>query len=87
MGGKRFVPIQKCDVDYESEVEGWFNKVLNNLSAQNVSASTNGATVLTPAAPKKSSGKKIYKGTILTNILLNDTGSNKETHHIEIRSR
>lgn len=84
LGGKRFVPIQKCDVDYESEAEGWFSQVLNNLSAQNGSASANGATVLSPAVPKKSSGKKIYRGTILTNILLNDTGSNKETHHIEI---
>jgi sulfite reductase (NADPH) flavoprotein alpha-component len=35
-------------------------------------------------APKKSSGKKIYHGSVLTNILLNDRGSNKETHHIEI---
>src|ERR1017187_6052079 len=39
-----------------------------------------------PAAKvvKKSSGKKIYRGEILTNINLNDRGSAKQTHHIEI---
>ncbi len=34
--------------------------------------------------PKKSTGKKIYRGEILTNINLNDRGSAKQTHHIEI---
>ena len=83
LGGKRFVDIQKCDVDYETEAETWFNSVLNKLSSN---GHENGAMVLpSPLVPaKKSSGKKIYNGTILTNILLNDTGSAKETHHIEI---
>ncbi|HUQ65911.1 MAG TPA: flavodoxin domain-containing protein [Flavitalea sp.] len=82
LGGKRLIDIQKCDVDYESEAESWFDKVLNKLSSNGHSSA--------PAIPshaitkKKSSGKKIYSGTILTNILLNDRGSNKETHHIEI---
>jgi sulfite reductase (NADPH) flavoprotein alpha-component len=37
-----------------------------------------------PAVVKKATGKKVYTGTILTNVNLNDIGSNKETHHIEI---
>lgn len=83
LGGKRVVPIQKCDVDFEEEAHGWFSKVLETLSSQNGAvAPLNGGAVV--VAPKKSSGKKIYKGTILSNILLNDRGSNKETHHIEI---
>lgn len=83
LGGKRLVDIQKCDVDFESEAETWFDQVLNKLNSSNGHA----AAPAFPAqvvAPKKSSGKKIYNGTILTNILLNDRGSNKETHHIEI---
>src|SRR4051812_41388480 len=32
LGGKRIVPLQKCDTDYESEADQWFNHVLNNLS-------------------------------------------------------
>jgi sulfite reductase (NADPH) flavoprotein alpha-component len=83
LGGKRVVPIQKCDVDFESDAEGWFSKVIETLSSDNNGAPVNG-TLLVPAVPKKSSGKKIYKGTVLTNILLNDRGSSKETYHIEI---
>jgi len=85
LGGKRIVPIQKCDVDYEDDAEGWFMQVMHQLSKP----ATNGNTSVTAApAPavvaKKSTGKKIYNGTVLTNINLNDIGSNKETHHIEI---
>ena len=83
LGGERFVDIQKCDVDFESEAESWFNKVLNKLSTNGHDAAA--AVMPAPLVPvKKSTGKKIYNGTILTNILLNDRGSNKETHHIEI---
>jgi sulfite reductase (NADPH) flavoprotein alpha-component len=80
MGGERLVSLVKCDVDYETEAEAWFDEVLKKLSL-------NGAAVATTiAAPtvKRPTGKRIYKGTILTNINLNDHGSKKETHHIEI---
>ncbi|MCX6206853.1 MAG: flavodoxin domain-containing protein, partial [Bacteroidetes bacterium] len=32
LGGKRIVPIQKCDVDYESEAEHWFDSLLKELN-------------------------------------------------------
>lgn len=83
LGGKRFVPIQKCDVDYESDAEGWFSQVLNKLTSNGSSVPAPAVTGTAIGAPKKS-GKKIYNGTILSNICLNDWGSNKETHHIEI---
>jgi sulfite reductase (NADPH) flavoprotein alpha-component len=82
LGGKRLIDIQKCDVDYESEAETWFDNVLNKLSSNG-----NGAAAVMPAQvipQKKSTGKKIYNGTVLTNVLLNDRGSKKETYHIEI---
>ncbi len=82
LGGKRIIPLQKCDVDYENEAEGWFSQVLNQLSLKAPAANTQ--VVAAPTIAKKSTGKKIYNGTILTNINLNDRGSNKETHHIEI---
>ena len=82
LGGKRLIDIQKCDVDYESEAENWFDRVLNKLSSNGHSAPAAIPAQLIPQ--KKSTGKKIYNGTILTNILMNDRGSNKETHHIEI---
>ena len=78
LGGQRIVSLQRCDIDYETEADGWFDQVLQKLG-------NNGTAQ--PAAPvvkKKSTGKKIYKGTILANINLNDRGSSKETYHIEI---
>jgi sulfite reductase (NADPH) flavoprotein alpha-component len=81
LGGQRIVPLQKCDTDYETDAEGWFSQVLHTLSSNG----TNHDTVMAPAVTaKKSTGKKTYTGTILTNINLNDRGSKKQTHHIEI---
>ena len=84
LGGNRFVPIQKCDVDYESDAEGWFSQVLNKLTSNGSPAAAPAMVSTGTLVPRKSKGKKIYNGTILTNICLNDRGSNKETHHIEI---
>ena len=82
LGGKRLLPIQKCDVDYQQEAEGWFSQLLEQLSFnRNMNGTGTVASIIT--APKKT-GKKIYNGSILANINLNDRGSNKETHHIEI---
>jgi sulfite reductase (NADPH) flavoprotein alpha-component len=82
LGGNRITPIQKCDVDFEDEANVWLQSVLQALTTSApaaASAQVNGA----PAVAKKA-GKKTYTGTVLTNLLLNDTGSRKKTHHIEI---
>jgi sulfite reductase (NADPH) flavoprotein alpha-component len=79
LGGERFIPLQKCDTDYEAEAEAWFGQVMQKLN----SASAVDAVVVQPAV-KKATGKKIYTGTLLTNINLNDRGSIKQTHHLEI---
>jgi sulfite reductase (NADPH) flavoprotein alpha-component len=80
LGGQRIVPLQKCDIDYESVAEDWFHQVLSQLGSSQI-------TIPQPQLPvpaKKTGGKKLHKGTILTSINLNDRGSNKETYHIEI---
>lgn len=79
LGGKRIVPLQKLDTDYEEEAEQWINNLLTSLTTS--SAAT--APVAAPAA-KKVTGKKTYTGTIQTNINLNGRGSKKQTFHIEI---
>ncbi len=79
-GAKRIVPLQKCDVDYEDEAMQWFGNVLNVIENQ----STEKTVSIQPQPVKKVTGKKYYNGTVLTNINLNDRGSNKETYHIEI---
>ena len=81
-GAKRVVPLQKCDVDYEEDAEQWFEKVLTVIESKPEAASPAVATA--PATAKKPTGKKYYNGTILTNVNLNDRGSNKNTYHIEI---
>lgn len=79
LGGKRTIPLQKCDTDYAEDAAAWFVQVMKSLS--------DGGTAATPAgAAPKPKGKKNYTGTILTNVNLNDRDSSKQTHHIEISS-
>lgn len=76
LGGQRIVPLQKCDTDFEEGAQAWLEALLQGLS---------GAQAAAPIVEtKKATGKKTYAGTVLTNINLNDRGSNKQTHHIEI---
>lgn len=82
MGAQRLVPLQKCDVDFETEAEAWFDAVLKQLT--NSPAST--APSVVTSTPKKATGKRIYTGTVLASVNLNDRGSNKETYHIEIEA-
>jgi sulfite reductase (NADPH) flavoprotein alpha-component len=77
LGGERLVDIQRCDVDFETDAINWMNDVIQKISG-------NQSVAVPVKAVKKSAGKKIYHGEILTNINLNDLGSNKQTHHIEI---
>ena len=82
LGGSRIAPLQKCDVDYEDDANGWINAILDKLCVP-VKKVHQGAPAAV-IAPLKKSGKQIYKGKLLTHINLNDRGSNKETFHIEI---
>ncbi len=81
LGGKRIVPIRKCDVDYENDADAWFEEILQSLNQQPVTHSA-GVPVTVKADTK--SNKKIYTGTIVGHVNLNDTGSDKETYHIEL---
>jgi sulfite reductase (NADPH) flavoprotein alpha-component len=78
LGGERIVDIQRCDVDFEHDAHSWMNEVLEKIGG------TQKVVAPGPKPVKKSTGKKIYQGEILTNINLNDRGSAKRTHHIEI---
>ncbi len=78
LGAERIIAIQRCDVDYETDAQSWFNGVLQKLNGSQA------IRIPVLKTSKKTSGKKIYHGKILTNINLNDRGSAKQTHHIEI---
>ena len=79
LGGKRILPLQKCDLDYDAEANDWFSKVLQSFNTE-----TTEIPVTTALLAKRVTTKKTYIGTIAANINLNATGSNKQTHHIEI---
>jgi len=72
--------LQKCDLDFNSEADEWFNQVFHALNEN--------APGTAPAIPiaRKPSGKKNHSGKLLAHINLNDAGSNKETYHIEIEA-
>ncbi|HXB09012.1 MAG TPA: flavodoxin domain-containing protein [Puia sp.] len=81
IGGQRILSLQKCDTDYEAEAGGWFDRVLQQL---NNSAAAMSPAQPAPATSTRPTGKKTWTGTVLTNINLNDRGSAKRTHHLEI---
>ena len=82
LGGNRIAPLQKCDIDFDTEADEWFDRVFNALSETPQST----ATVSASPSVKKTSGKKIYTGKLLAHINLNDRDSNKQTYHIEIEA-
>lgn len=82
LGGKRIVPIRKCDVDYEHDADAWFEEIIQSLNGQPVTAPA--GIPITVAKTDTKSNKKIYTGTIVGHVNLNDTGSDKETYHIEL---
>ena len=79
LGANPVFPVQKCDVDYQDDANAWYQTYLNSFPVEVPKES------LAPAK-KVSHGKKWYTGIIQTNTNLNGHTSNKETHHIEIRT-
>ena len=82
LGGSRIAALQKCDLDYELEANDWFTNVLHSVAATATAPAI--AKSADPLETKKAVGKKIYTGTVLSNINLNAKGSTKKIYHIEI---
>lgn len=87
IGGQRIASLQKCDTDYEADADRWFENILQQLNG----AATPVLSSPVPAHPGPAAGaappragRRLYTGTVLTNINLNDRGSAKQTHHLEI---
>ncbi len=79
LGGQRIVSLQRCDVDYEQEAVQWFDSVLRQLGTEEKPAEEP-----LPVPPQKTGTRAWYQGRILSNVNLNDRGSAKQTHHIEL---
>jgi len=54
LGGKRIVPLQKCDVDFTQDADQWFSQVFNALNNRSEDVVETAPGVIT----KKSTGKK-----------------------------
>ncbi len=79
LGAERIISLRKCDTDYASEADQWFTQVLKTLQGVHFAGA-----IAEPLVSKKSTAKIVYTGTVLTNVNLNDYGSNKETRHVEL---
>ena len=79
LGAKKLAERIDLDLDFENSIP----EILTQVQAAFASEKSSATTIST--TPIKS-GKKNFSGKILTNINLNDIGSSKETHHIEIAS-
>ncbi|HRI80201.1 MAG TPA: flavodoxin domain-containing protein, partial [Cyclobacteriaceae bacterium] len=80
LGANRVLSLRKCDTDYESDANAWFEHALSSLG------STQSEAPSRSEAKRKSSGKKIYSGSVISNTNLNGRRSAKQTHHIEIEA-
>ncbi len=78
LGGTRLVSLKRCDTDYAKDAEIWFEQVLDQLKTGN------GTLSPAPVAEPKPAGRHLYEGMVISNVNLNDRGSAKQTHHLEI---
>lgn len=81
LGGTRVRAAQLCDTDYEDAASAWFGSFVESLrgAARNEEA-------VTPVSVQTAvtSQRKTYTGIVKRNVNLNDRGSEKCTHHIEL---
>lgn len=78
-GAKQLLPLVTADVDFTENVLTWEKDLLNVFTE-----SSSKETPVQVVSVEKVSHKKNYTGIISHKVILNDTGSNKETYHIEI---
>lgn len=78
LGASQQLSLEKCDTDFEGPAAFWLENLMKTLG------DSGSSSIQARPAPKKSVGKKVYEGKVLTNINLNGRGSAKQTHHIEL---
>lgn len=79
-GAAAFASLQKCDTDYEPVAMQWLEEALDHLALQRQ------PSLPAPVQSLPVSAKQHYQGEVTTHINLNDTGSSKETYHIELQT-
>lgn len=94
LGAERVYKRVDCDVDFESPFKGWLSGALDAMvkatgadqKVETVPASSTAAVVEESAAPMAEgySKKNPFPSALKERILLNGTGSKKETLHLEL---
>jgi sulfite reductase (NADPH) flavoprotein alpha-component len=79
LSANNFAPTLDLDLDFEEFIGDWQKQILQALDKKSKKVSA-------PIIIKKGNKKANYQGEILSNIILNDVGSNKEVHHLEIKA-
>ena len=87
-GAETFQDIALFDVDYANHTPDWIANTVRNLDAR-YGAETSTPAVSVAAEPTIRTGLGYSRlepitGTVKEHVNMNDTGSNKETYHIEI---
>ncbi|MEM7602337.1 MAG: assimilatory sulfite reductase (NADPH) flavoprotein subunit [Verrucomicrobiota bacterium] len=84
LGGERVFERADCDVDYEETFKSWLSGALGAFPKSE--AESGAAVASTPAAPSALvyDKKNPYEAEILEKVVLNGTGSSKETLHVEL---
>ena len=78
LGGKKLADNFELDLDFEDFIPEILEQI--NIAFSKESEKE------TPISLTKKTSKNEFLGEVLSNINLNDIGSSKETHHLEIRS-
>lgn len=87
LGGQRVHERVDCDLDYDDPAASWSAEVveffaqLPEVSDAHPTVSPLPAVAQIQAGPSR---KKPYAATVLNNIVLNSSGSDREVHHIEL---
>lgn len=85
LGAQRITPLCKCDADFETDAQQWMDQLLNTALNAAPKIENGSPAIINNSKPVRT-GRKTYQGSVLTKINLNDTGSNKETYHLEIET-
>ncbi|MDF1738790.1 MAG: assimilatory sulfite reductase (NADPH) flavoprotein subunit [Verrucomicrobiales bacterium] len=83
LGAERIYDRADCDVDYEATFEAWLKGALAAFPTQESIAETAAVTGVIPGAAVFDK-KNPYSAEVLDKIVLNGTGSAKETLHLEL---
>lgn len=90
LGGTRVADRVDCDVDYEDDAEAFVAKVLDTFGEELAGAAEPAHPTVTSmpgmaaGATDPYSRKSPYTAEVLTNLVLNGRGSDKEVRHIEL---